>query len=179
MRKLLFFSLTIFISTCVIAQTKPIELSELIKTFAPDLTKPNNYTVLKSYANKKHQVNVLINGKRVIPDEILMLDNVIWVANLNKSMSQYTLQAQGFDLTATKNVVSALFPNADFSFTSLLKCSDKNDAKNWTEIFEVKIAGKKPIWIKVESSAMYGPYMPAVDIYCYSNKAELALKCNY
>lgn len=178
MKKLIMIPLLMF---CIFAnaQTKNIELYDLVKMFAPDSLEKPNYATLQTYANKQNQVSILINGKMVQPNEDLLLDKINWIAYLNQTKTIYSIQATGFQFTENANPIISLFGKSNLSTTSLKKCINKDDEKIWTEFYKIKIAGKKIIWVKIEASAAYGPYMPMLDITCYANEKDAALICAY
>lgn len=179
MKKILSLLAMVSIAIMANAQTKSIELYDLIKLFAPDSAGTGDYVLLQSYTDKQHHVNILINGKPVKPDDDLLLDKISWTANLNPKKTIYSLQAIGFQLAENANPATALFGKAPVQATFLKQCINKEDKKMLTVFNKIKMTGKKPIWIRIETSASYGPYMPMLDITCYTNVKDVKMICNY
>ncbi|MCC7231834.1 MAG: hypothetical protein IT242_02725 [Bacteroidia bacterium] len=178
MKKLILLPI-LFCGLILNAQPKSIELLELIKLFVPDSSGSANPDLLESYSNRQHLVNILINGNPVIPDEMLFLDKIDWMESLNPEKTIYSLQAIGFQFAKDAEIILALFGNAEVKSELLKHCIDKNNKDNMTHIVMLNIAGKKPAWMKVETSASYGPYMPVLNLVFYLNENDVSLTCAY
>lgn len=178
--KTIFIIPMLFISFISCSQTqRSIELVELIKLFATDSAGVTHFPELQSYVNKQHYINVLINGKVVEPDEMLFIDKIHWIANLNTTKTIYSIQAMGFQFSDVENPINDLFGKSNITATELKSCTNPDDQAQWTRYYLLSMNGKRKLWMRIDSSATYGPYMPILDIILYSNEAEFKMDCPY
>lgn len=172
-KKLLIFPL-LFLFCITKAQTNNIELYDFIKNFAPDSTMGKTAPKILPLKN----FNVLINGKILKPDEDLLIDKVNWISFYNKK-GTLLIQATGYKPRKNTDLLNTLFNNHKYGVQLIKRCVSKDDPDSYREYYKLKFPAKKTVYIKLETSASYGPYMPMIEIVVCINEADLKIFCPY
>lgn len=164
----------LFIFSVSESQTQSVELYDFLKTFAPDSTIVKTAPKILPLKN----FNVLINGKMLEPDEELLIDKVKWISFYNKK-GTLLIQANGYKWKENSDILKTLFNNHKYAAQLIKKCVSKDDPDSYREYYKLKFPSKKTVFIKLETSASYGPYMPMLEIIVCINEADLKIFCPY
>ena len=160
------------------AQNKTVELYDLIKTYSMGLDGTGKFSNLNTFTDKNGEVNVVIDGKSLLPDENLLIEKITWVSILDAAKRRYSIQAMGYLPDEKASILASLFGNKLSEFTLIKKCTDSSNSQLRKEIYKVHISPTNPFWMIIETSAMYGPYMPILDVKCFANDEEAGRVCN-
>lgn len=186
---ILFLTITFYVS----AQTKPVELFEIIKSLAPDSTES---TPLPSWAHTSRPANpvqftAMPEMNKVTKKFLLNKDASIsidgktfscggnangctWTVSLEGNGTSYSQISISPDLSQEvpyQTTIEYLFGKNKYKAKLLKKCDDTSDMAS----YEIKIPGKKPFWI--QSSMSGGTEGAAIYINCYFDRKELNIEC--
>lgn len=193
MKQLSILLASFMVTLLVSAQTKPVELFDIIKSLAPDSTessllpswtsasrqanpiqftaKPEMNKVTKKFLLNK-DANVSISGKTFSCGG--NANGCNWAISLEGNSTGYSQLSISPDLSqdvSYQTTIEYLFGKNKYKAKLLKKCDDTSDMTS----YEIKIPGKKPFWIQSYMSG--GTEGAAIYINCYFDRKELNIEC--